>query len=371
MQVEFGDFKVTPRTKTLVNEVLDSNWLTLGKVTEKWETLWKKTFEYPFVRATNSGTSANFCTSLAVIADRGHGNIILPALSFIATATPFACSGFDLRFVDVGIDMNMDPDLVEDQIDSDTKAIVVVNLMGTPAKLDRFREIADKHNLVLIIDNCEAYGCKYQGSDSIAYGDMLTSSHFSAHINFAVEQGSVSSKEQKWDDLVWAIRSHGRPNGAHWFDHKYMGLNFKPNDLCAAVGVSTLENFWSTFEIRKRNYYKLREAFRGYEHIAYFTEEQEGDTNAPHAFAITLKDQYWHLNPIFIKHLNVKGIHCKLNFGTIPNHGAFSYLDLPKDKFPVSNMMGAGGHVAIHQYLRDDQLNFMERTIKVFFESIK
>ena len=371
MQVEFGEYKTTDRARALVNQVLNSNWLTFGPMVDRWEALWKETFGYPYVRAINSGTSANFTCGLAIRELKGLGNIIVPALSFIASASPFLCTGFDLRFVDVGTDMNMDPDLVEEQIDKDTKAIIVVNLMGTPAKLDRFREIADKHNLILIVDNCESYGCKYQGQDAIEFGDALTSSHFSAHINFAVEQGSVSTKRQDIDELAWAIRSHGRPNGQHWFDHKYLGLNFKPTDLHAAIGVSTLENFWDTFEKRKKNYYRLREYMRQYDDMAYFTEEQEGNVNAPHAFAITLKDRWWHLNPIFIKYLNVKGIRAKLNFGTIPNHGAFSYLNIPKDKFPVSNMMGAGGHVPVHQYLREDQLDFMERTISVFFESIK
>ena len=158
MQVEFGEYKTTYRAKELIAQVLNSNWLTLGPMVDRWETLWKETFGYPYVRAINSGTSANFTCGLAIRELKGLGNIIVPALSFIASASPFVCAGFDLRFVDVDTDMNMDPDLVEEQIDKDTKAIVVVNLMGTPAKLDRFREIADKHNLILIIDNCESYG---------------------------------------------------------------------------------------------------------------------------------------------------------------------------------------------------------------------
>lgn len=372
MQVEFGEYKTTDRARELVNEVLNSNWLTLGPMVERWESLWKQTFDYPYVRATNSGTSANFACALALASIYGRGgNVIVPALSFIATATPFACAGFEIRFVDVGTDLNMNPDLVEAQIDKDTRAIVVVNLMGTPAELERFREIANNHGIDLIVDNCESYGCKHQGQDSLTYADAVTSSHFSAHINFAVEQGSVSTRHEEWDELVWAIRSHGRPNGQHWFDHKHLGLNFKPTDLHAAIGVSTLENFWDTFAKRKKNYYRLRESMREYDDMAYFTEEKEGDTIAPHAFSITLRDKWWHLNPILGKYLNVKGIHAKLNFGTIPNHGAFNYLEVPKDKFPVSNMMGAGNHIAVHQYLRDDQLDFMERTIKVFFESIK
>lgn len=376
MQVEFGDFKVTPRTTQLVNEVLNSNWLTLGPMVERWETLWKETFNYPYCRAINSGTSANFAVALALLElykpfNNRNKNVIIPALSFIASATPFYCAGFEVRFVDVDTDMNINPDLVEAAMDNNTVAIVAVNLMGTPAKLDKLREIADNAGIDLIVDNCESYGCKYQGNDSLDYADVVTSSHFSAHINFAVEQGSVSTKDQKWDELVWAIRSHGRPNGQHWFDHKYLGLNFKPTDLHAAVGVSTLESFWETFEKRKKNYYRLRESMRQYDDMAYFTEEKDGDTNAPHAFAITLRDKWWHLNPILGKYLNVKGIHAKLNFGTIPNHGAFSQLNISKDQFPVSNMMGAGHHIPVHQYLRDDQLDFMERTIKVFFESIK
>ena len=91
----------------------------------------------------------------------------------------------------------------------------------------------------------------------------------------------------------------------------------------------------------------------------------------PHAFSIVLRDKWWHLNPILGKYLGVKGIHAKLNFGTIPSHGAFSYMNIPKDRFPVSNMIGAGHHISVSQYLAEWQLDLVERTLKDFFESIK
>lgn len=373
MQVEFGEYKTTARAKQLVNETLESSWLTLGKRTEQLESLWKETFNYPFARAVNSGTSANLACGLALLeinAKRGD-NFIVPALSFIASCSALVAAGLEPKFVDVGTDMNINCDLIEEAIDGNTRCIVAVNLMGTVCDLQRIREIADKHNLVVIVDNCESYAAKYKGNFSLEYGDFETSSMFSAHLCFGVENSVVSTKKQEYDELIWAIRSHGRPNGQHWFDHKYMGLNLKPNDLCCSIACASLEDFWEIFEKRKKNYYRLREFMRPYNDVAFFTEEVEGNTNAPHAFSITLKNQYHHLNSIFIRYLNNKGIHTKLNFGTIPNHGAFRYLGIPKDKFPVSNMMGAGGHVAVHQYLRDDQLDFMERTIKVFFESIK
>lgn len=373
MQVEFGDYKITDRAKQLVNETLNSSWLTLGKRTEELEALWKKTFDYPFARAVNSGTSANLACGLALLeinAKRGD-NFIVPALSFIASCSALVSAGLEPRFVDVGTDMNIDCDFIEQAIDENTRCIVAVNLMGTVCDLTRIREIADKHNLIVIVDNCEAYGARHNGNLSLDYGDFETSSMFSAHICFGVENSVVSTKKQEYDELIWAIRSHGRPGGQHVFDHKYFGLNLKPNDLCCSIAVASLENFWDIFEKRKKNYYRLREFMHQYDDMAYFTEEKTGDLNAPHAFAITLKNPYWHLNPILVKYLNVKGIHTKLNFGTICNHGAFKYLNIPRDKFPVSNMMGAGGHITVNQYLRDDQLDFMERTIKVFFESIK
>src|SRR5690606_37384448 len=114
---------------------------------------------------------------------------------------------------------------------------MAVNLMGNPCELDVLSDIAFKYGCPLIVDNCEAYGAKLKGKFSLEYADMETTSHYIAHIICSAEGGTVSSKDKKINDIIQSVRSHGRQPGSLYFDHIRYGLNLKPTDLNASIGL--------------------------------------------------------------------------------------------------------------------------------------
>lgn len=373
-RIEFGEFRLSDKSRQYVNEVLDSNWLTMGQKTKDFETAFANLFNYPHCRAVSSGTMADTlsCMALHELGAKNGDEIICPALSFIATAESIRAANFVPVFVDVGYNLQINTDLIEQAITPRTKGITSVNLMGKTCKLDIIQSICKKHNLYHIVDNCEGYGAKYNGKHSLEYADFETTSHYIAHIVMAGgEFGSVFTKNPEHDKLIEAMRSHGRVGGSLWFDHKYWGVNGKPVDISAAIALGELEDFDNNWNIRTRNMKFFRESFRGYEDLVYFVEEDENCLNAPHGFNIIFK------NPkntsLFYEDMERASIHIKKTFGSMATgHKAFSYLGYQWGDFPVAEYIGENSfHWGVHKYLTDNDLGYVVEKVKESFDKMK
>jgi len=293
--------------------------------------------------------------------------IICPALSYIATANAIRAAGFTPLFVDIKKEtLNINTDSIENLIKTHNAlrknivAIMCVNLMGKPCDLDILSEISKKHDIKLIVDNCEAYGSKFKGKYSLEYTDMETTSHYIAHIICCGEGGTVSCKDEELFNILKSIRSHGRQPDSLYFDHIRFGLNFKPTDLHASIGLGEIDEFWTIFNKRKANVYEFRKAVRGYEGKAYFIEEDEGCRNAPHAFSITLKERYaTKRNMDIVKEtLEENNIHWKRNFGSMPHHKAFDYLGYKASSMENAQYVGEYGiHIGCHYWLTEEDID--------------
>jgi len=371
-KIEFGEFRANELCKKEVMDCLEKNWVSIGNKTKEFEEKFAKLFNYKYCSAVNSGTSAGIaaCISLYDIKNaKMHDEVICPALSFIATANAIRAASLTPKFVDVGYDMNINTDLIEEAITEKTRAIKAVSLIGKPPKMDKIAEIAKKYNLAVIIDNCEGTGNKYKGRHCLEYSDIETSSHYVGHLLVGAEGGTCLTNCEEIDSLIKSIRSHGRRSGLY-FDHPRYGLNLKQSDIHSALLLGTVDKFWDIFNKRKKNYYFIRKALVDFEDIAWFTEEDEGDTNCPHGFSITLKPKYKDKLGDLKTHLYESSIHWKRNFGSIPDHGTFGYIN-EKEKYPVATYIGDYGiHVGCHYYLSDDDLIYLTDSIKKFFERL-
>ncbi len=373
-RIEFGEYRTNAATRQHVQECLDSNWISMGPKVAQLESEWCKLFGYMHARAVSSGTAAGMaaCMALYDLGAKLGDEIICPALSFIATANAIRAAGFTPRFVDVKLEtMNIDEEQIEAAINERTVAIKVVNLMGKPAELAKIWDIADKHHLIVIVDNCEGYGCRHKGKYSLEYAHMETASFYAAHMLCCGEGGMVSTNSQGLAVYIESIRNHGRTGGSAYFNHVRYGLNLKMSDLHAAVALGGVGTFWQCFSLRHANIHYLRMAVKGLEDKAWFTEEAPGDVNAPHGFSITLKPAYKDKIKDFQACLDAASIHWKRNFGSIPHHPAFQGRQAV-EKFPGAYYHGDFGlHVGCHQYLSLDDLEYMGKTIRTFLEGLR
>lgn len=370
-KIKFGDVRVTELGKKHIQDCLDSNYLTMGPKTAQLEKEWAQLFGYNGVVCTGNGTAALIAACLTLY-ERGAkpgDEIICPALSFIATANAIRAAGFVPRFVDVRIeDMLIDETLIESAMTAKTVALMPVMLMGKPPRMDVIRQIADKHKIIVIADNCEAHGCEWQGSYMSRWAELTCYSMYAAHLVFGVEGGCVGANSEDFVNLLRSVRSHGRAPNSLYFSHQRFGLNLKPTDIHSSIALGSIKEFWQTFNKRKANQLALRTALDSLSDRFYFVEQTTNETTSPHAFSMTAKrDAKVDVNGLYV-HLENNGIEVKRNFGSMPDHGCFSYLGHKQGEFINASWIGNNGlHFACHQYLSLEDLNYMAKTVLEFF----
>tara|TARA_R100000808_G_scaffold24811_1_gene58485 strand:- start:7495 stop:8631 length:1137 start_codon:yes stop_codon:yes gene_type:complete len=368
-KIEFGELRIGDIARKHLMNVCDTNWASGGPKVKAFEKQWNDLFSYKKSVAMSSGTDGviNACLALYDLknAKRGVSEVIVPALSFIATSNGVRAAGLVPNFVDVKKEtLNIDESKIEQAITKNTVAIMPVHTMGRMAQMDIICEIARKHNLQVIEDACEAHGAKLQGTSVGHWGEMSIYSFYIAHLVCCGEGGMVSANNEEVGNILSSTRSHGRPFNSIYFDHQRTGLNSKMNDMEASLGLEAIENFWITFYTRHAYMKQMRKACLGFEDVAWFSEEDNGNTNCPHGFSITCKKEHdiEHIKSTLDKY----NIHWKRNFGCIPTqHQAFADLGYKLGDFPESEWVGNNGiHIGCHQYLSDADLDRIQKALK-------
>jgi dTDP-4-amino-4,6-dideoxygalactose transaminase len=374
MRIEFGKLVIGDVAKKHMQDVMDTSWASFGPKASQFEKGWGKLFNYKYNKAVSSGTDAGINAVMALYefgAIRGKSEVIVPALSFIATSNAVLAAGLVPKFVDVEFNtLNIDPSKIEAAITPNTVAIKVVHTMGKMCEMDKIKDIADKHGLKIIEDSCEAHGAKYKGAYPGEYGDCATFSFYIAHLICCGEGGMVSTNDKIIADAVDSTRSHGRVPGSLYFDHVRNGFNSKMNDMEASLGLEGIGDFQDTFDIRKKNLYFMMENLKKFEGKMWMNTEEDYEEVCPHGFSMTFKDKTFDV-PAFSDYLTKKEISNKRNFGCIPTqHPAFSFMGGKLGDFPVAEYIGNHGiHIGCHRYLTSSDLNYIVKTISDYMET--
>jgi dTDP-4-amino-4,6-dideoxygalactose transaminase len=374
-RIEFGELVIGEVARKNLMHVCDTNWASGGPKVKQLEKEWSGIFGYKRSVAMSSGTDAviNACLALYDIAGAKRGDkVIVPALSFIATSNAVRAAGLTPTFVDVKKEtLNINEEQIEEAVTDRTVAIMPVHTMGRPAEMETICDIANRHGLVVIEDACEAHGATYKDRFIGHWGDMSIYSFYIAHLVCCGEGGMVSVNDRHLADILASCRSHGRPFDSIYFDHQRVGYNSKMNDLEASIGLEAVSVFWDTFKTRHVTMKRMRAAAKGYEDVAYFSEEDEGNINCPHGFSITCKEEgkIKLVEEVFDKY----NIHHKRNFGCIPTqHRAFADMGYFLGDFPEAEWVGDNGiHIGCHQHLSEDDIQRIETAIKESLEGCR
>lgn len=362
-RIEFGELRIGKVAHKHLMNVCKTNWASMGPKVEEFEKKWNKLFDFKNSVAMSSGTDAviNACLTLYDLKDakRSISEVIVPALSFIATSNGVRASGLIPKFIDVQKEtLNIDETKIEENINENTIAIMPVHTMGRMVNMEVICTIAKKHNLIVIEDACEAHGSSFKDTPVGHWGDISLYSFYVAHLICCGEGGivSVNKKNSHIADILRSTRSHGRPNNSIYFNHQRTGLNSKMNDLEASLGLEAVDKFWTTFWTRHRTMKRMRKACDGFEDIAWFSEEDKNSRNCPHGFSITCKD-VGNIEKV-TSVLDKYNIHHKRNFGCIPTqHQAFADMGYKIGDFPESEWIGNNGiHIGCHQYLTEKNI---------------
>lgn len=273
-------------------------WFGLGRRGEMLERQLARYIRSSSALLTNSGSSASLLSIASLTsylyADRieKDAEVITPACTFATTVAAIVHNRLTPVFVDVDLDtLNPPYSLIEQAITKKTRLLFLPHTLGNPNKMDSVMEIAKKHHLLVVEDNCDALGSEYNGKKTGSFGVLATCSFYPAHhITLAGEGGAVFINDPRLHRVVLTYRNWGRgcwcnslekkPLGAcgHRFDfkiegipvdHKYyfltLGYNLKPVEIQAAMGLVQLKRFPQMAKIRRRNFSILYDFFKNYE----------------------------------------------------------------------------------------------------------
>ncbi|HEU0303535.1 MAG TPA: DegT/DnrJ/EryC1/StrS family aminotransferase [Gaiellaceae bacterium] len=243
---------VGEREEELVLEVLRSGRLSLGPMIERFEELIAERVGAPYAAAVSSGTAGLHL--LCRIAGIGPGDeVITSPLSFVASANCFILEGGTPVFADVDPrTLNMDPATVEAAVTERTRAIVAVDMFGYPCELNELREIAERHDLVLIQDSAEALGAEYKGQPVGSHGPSAVFGFYPNKQITTGEGGVVVTHSEDVRRQLVSLRNQGRSyDGGGWFHHVQVGFNYRWTDIQAAIGIAQLEKLDEILVLRR------------------------------------------------------------------------------------------------------------------------
>lgn len=367
-KVPFGTVSITPRARQLINEALDSKWVTKGKYVHEFEERFAALFGMKYGVAVSSGTDADAlaCAALYDFGARRGDEVIVPALSFVATGNAVFQAGLTPVFVDVQRDtLNIDPSLIEAKITPRTRAIMPVHLMGKPAAMDEICAIARRHNLRIIEDAAEAHGAEYKGRRIGAIGDMSCFSLYAAHIVTTIEGGMILTNCEQTAEALRSLRNHGMTGK---FTFARIGFSSKMNELEAAVGLGNLDIFGQILETRRRNMLYLIDRFRRFAPYFITLREEEYEKLGPHAFSIILREGLPFGKDEFVSYIESQGVDSRNLFYSMPTQcPSYAFLGHRIGDFPQAEYCSDHGtHIGIHQDIEISQLDYAAEVVEAY-----
>jgi perosamine synthetase len=249
--MEFFHTRISPQALRLATQVLESGWVSEGKMVKAFEVALATRLGLSNPVAVNSGTSA---LHLALtVAGVGPGDeVILPAQTFVATGQVILMLGATPVFADIDPSTgNITPQAIAAKITKRTKVVMPVNWGGYPCDLDEINALAEKHSLTVVEDAAHALGASYK-SRPVGSISRFTAFSFQAIKHVTTGDGGALCCRDRSDAesarvLRWfgIDREHSLPSilGERIYDLTAVGYKYHMNDLAAAVGLGNLEEF--------------------------------------------------------------------------------------------------------------------------------
>ncbi len=369
-KVPFGTVSITDKARKLIDAALESKWVTKGKYVKEFEEKFAALFGVKYGVAVSSGTDADAlaCAALYDFGARRGDEVIIPALSFVATGNAVFQAGFTPVFVDVKrTTLNIDPDKIEAKITPLTRAIMPVHLMGKPAEMDKICAIAQKHNLKIIEDAAEAHGAEYRGQKIGSIGDMACFSLYAAHIVTTIEGGIIITDSEKTAEALRSLRNHGMTGK---FTFERIGFSAKMNEIEAAVGLGNIDIFQHILDTRRRNMLYLIDKFARFDKVFITMKEEPHERLGPHAFSIILREGLKFTKDEFVAYIESKGVDSRNLFYSMPTQcPSYSFLGHKLGDFPEAEYCSDHGtHIGIHQDIEVSQLDYVVEVVEGFLK---
>ena len=296
MYIPYGRQCISEEDIQAVVDTLRSDYLTTGPKISEFEKVIADYTGAKYAVAVSNGTAALHIACMAAGISEGD-EVITSPITFVASANCSFYCGATPIFADIDLDTyNISSESIEKCITDKTKAIVAVHFSGQPCDMDRIREIADKHNLIVIEDAAHALGADYKSKKIGSISDMTTFSfHPVKHITTA-EGGMVTTNNKELYEKLLLYRTHGitrdselmsKNDGAWYYEQIDLGYNYRITDVQCALGMSQMKRLDEFVSKRRELVARYNKAFENVDEI--ITPYQlAGCNNSYHLYVIRL-----------------------------------------------------------------------------------
>ncbi len=249
-----------------VQEAFDKNWIApLGFNVDGFEREMSEYLGVGYAAALTAGTAA---LHLAIkLAGVERGDVVLCSdLTFVATVNPVAYEGGEIVFIDSERDTwNMDPKALKialEKYKGKVRAVVVVNLYGTPAKLDEIRKLCDEYGVVMIEDAAESLSAKHKGQQTGTFGQYNAISFNGNKIITSSGGGMLLSDDEEAVKKArfWSTQAR---EPAPWYQHEEIGYNYRMSNVVAGIGRGQLIHLEEHKALKTEIYKRYQAGFAG------------------------------------------------------------------------------------------------------------
>ncbi|MFH1225451.1 MAG: lipopolysaccharide biosynthesis protein RfbH [Candidatus Diapherotrites archaeon] len=394
-----------------VNAILSSlfdGWLAEGKNTVEFERRFSQFVGAKDAVVTNSGSSA-LLLSFAALMNRGVENplkqgdeVITSALTFPTTLNAALLNGLSLAFVDVDRQSyNMGLAQLERTVTKKTRAILAMHHLGNPIEMDALMEIAERHDLAVVEDCCDAHGSSYKGKKLGSWGELGAFSFYGAHAMTMGEGGIITTSNEALVPLLLSLKTCGRAcvcrvctiamnsetrcpirfkagmKGFEEYDKRTLypnvGYKLKTLDLQAAMGLVQLERLPQFVKSRKRNFDFIVSSLRPFEKFLQLPEETKNSEACWFAVPLTIKEGAPFSRRDIVDFLEKKNIETRpLLGGNILKQPAYNGMKFRSTPLPNTDYFHDNSfYIGCHPGLTHEMLDYIACSFGEFFKRPK
>ncbi|MEM3874601.1 MAG: DegT/DnrJ/EryC1/StrS family aminotransferase [Candidatus Bathyarchaeia archaeon] len=351
---QIGEEEVEAVVKVLKSGVL-TNALGAGPMVKKFEEEFAKFVEARHAIAVNSGTAALHMAVAAVGVKRGD-EVILPSFTFVATAETVVLAGAKPVFVDIDPETyNISLEAVKKAVTKRTRAVVAVDLYGSPADLKPIREIADEHELKVIEDAAQAHGATYDGKPVGAYADAACWSFYASKNMTTGEGGMITTNDDEVAEKLRLIRSHGEKEK---YKSILLGHNYRMPEMEAAIGIVQLKKLPKFLARRRENAEKLTAKLRHLKNLQ-LPHEPKGCKNSWYLYTVRVKNADRAERDAIVEKLRKEGIGAEVYYPwpihIMPYYRKFGKRRLPETEKASEQVLS----LPVHPGVTAEQIDFI------------
>ncbi len=366
----------------------------MGKHVQEMEQRVAVLFQKKYGMMVNSGSSANYL-AVEILGLPAGSEVITPALTFSTTVAPIIKHNLVPVFIDVEPGtFNINAELIEAMISPKTKALMIPNLLGNLPDWKKIRDIADRHNLIIIEDSADTLGATIENRPSGQYSNISTTSFYGSHIiNCAGNGGMICVNDERLAERVKLLRSWGRSSSLFIeseninnrfntlvdgieYDAKFIfetpGYNLEPSEIGAAFGLVQLNKLENNIDTRKKNFETQLQFFNKFPDWFHLPKQHPTSRTGWLAFPLTLSKN----TPFTRKELQIflesRNIQTRTIFtGNILRQPGFKHIqrrESPQGYPHADHIMQNGILIACHHGLTPEMMAHIHHSFEEFIQ---